>query len=348
MARRSELILSPYTYLPNGTGSSLALIKSKDQIFRYLVEDKLGRTLGMFKYKKTPETFDPVVFEIYLQTQGYAVVVLPEETHGKPKGIYVLQGQIGGELNASYRPTLAMPVSPYLQYSAQLKIGEECVVVRANEIYRGINEINSFYAGLLAEAYTTLRLQLINLRAPVIVKTDDDDTKASADEYFKALEEGDLKSFLSKNTIEDLAEGASGIDYTNRGQSHVKDTMELIQYLHAQWNIAIGLNDNYNMKREAINSTEVDSNTEPLMTWVDAQLESRKKGIEEINAMFGTEIEVELGDDWRRAYEYVIQALENAEADNEANPDEKTIEEKREEVEKPEETKEEKKDDQAD
>lgn len=347
MSKRNDLILSPYTYLPNGTGSSLALIKSKEQIFRYLVEDKLGRTLGMFEYEDVPDTFDPVVFEIYLQTQGYAIVCKPNDTHGKPDGIYVLQGSLGGELDASYRPTLAMPVSPYLQYSAQLEIGKDCVVVRANEIYRGINEINSFYAGLLAEAYTTLRIQLINLRAPVIVKTDDDDTKASADEYFKALEAGDLKSFLSKNTIEDLAEGASGIDYTNRGQSHIKDTMELIQYLHAQWNIAIGLNDNYNMKREAINSTEVDSNTEPLMTWVDAQLESRKKGIKEINEMSGTSIKVKLGADWQRAYEYVLQALENAESDNEANPDDQTIEEKREEAEKLEETKEEKKDDQA-
>ena len=327
MARSDKgITLSPYAYLPCGTGSSLNFVASKEAIFRYLVEDKLGRTIGMFEYENVPATFDPVILEIYLQTQGYAIIT---KVNGE---LYVLNGTLGGELNASYRPTLAIPVSPYLNFSKDCEIGKDCVVVKANELYRGFNEINSLYGGLLAEAYTTLRVQLINNRVPSIIKVNDDTSKQNAENFFKNVIDGKLSALITDDTLEDIVEGAKGLDYANKGQQTIKDTLELIQYLSARWNIAFGLNDNYNMKREAINSSEVDSNTMPLETLVDSQLEARQKAIDECNKLYGTNIKVKLGKDWKRAYEYVIQALENAEADNEKN-DTNKIEKEREEVE---------------
>lgn len=327
MARNKEpLTLSPYSYLPCGTGSTLAFVSSKEAIFNHLVMDKLGRTLGMFEYENLPKTIDPVILEIYLQTQGYAIIV---PVNGD---LYVLNGTLGGELNASYRPTLAMPVSPYLNFSEQCEIGKDCVVIKANELYKGFAEINSLYAGLLTEAYQTLRVELINARVPSILRVTDDTSKANADNFFKKVINGDISALVTDDTLEDIVEGAKALDFNNKGMSKIKDTMEVIQYLIARWNIELGLNDNYNMKREAINSTEVDSNTMPLETLVDVQMSCRKKGFEEVNKLFGTEIKVKLGKDWKRAYEYVIQAMKNAEVDNEQS-DQNKIEEERKEAE---------------
>ena len=312
MGRNNVLSLTPFDYLPCGTGSSLAFIGSKEAIFNHLVKDKLGRTLNMFEYEGFPETFDTKILEVYLQTQGYAIV-----TNVPDKGIYVLNGTLGGELDASYQPTIAIPVSPYLDFSETRTIGKDCAVIKADNLYRGFSDINSLWGGLLTEAYTTLRVQLINARIPSIIKVEDDSSKQKAIEFFKNVEEGRLSALVTDETIEDIVEGAKALDYSNKGLNHIKDTMELIQYIIARWNIEQGLNDNYNMKREAINSTEVDSNTAPLMTIVDSQLKSRQEGVDEINRIFGTKGKVKLGEDWRRAYKYVVQAMDNAEKDNE-------------------------------
>lgn len=326
MSRNKELILSPYTYLPNGTGASINFVEDKKAIFEYLVKDKLARTIGMFEYSGFPETFDSIMLEIYLQTQGFAIVTKVNDD------LYVLNGTLGGEPNASYKPTLATPVSPYLNFSKTCAIGQDCIVVKANELYTGFGEINSLFAGMLSDAYATLRLQLINSRIPSIWKVEDEASKQKAETYFKNVIDGKLSAFVGSDSLEEIVESLSVHDYTNKGQQQIKDTMEVIQYLQARWNIEFGLNDNYNMKREAINSTEVDSNTMPLMTGVLSQLESRKKGVEEINRLYGTNGSVKLGENWARAYEYVIQALENAENDNEQeNPNE--IEEERKEIE---------------
>ena len=313
MARKDEVLtLNPYSYLPCGTGSSLSFVSSKQAIFNELVMDKLGRTISMFEWEGFGETFDPVILEIYLQTQGYAIIVKVND------GLYVVNGTLGGELNPSYRPKDAKPVNPYLDIPAvNYVIGENCVVIKANELYRGFADINSLYAGLLTEALVSLRLELVNIRIPSIMRVLDDNGKEKARTFFKAIEDGRLDAFVSDETIEDIVEGAKALDYANKGLSKLKDTMEIIQYVKAQWNIELGLNDNYNMKREAINSTEVDSNVMPLETLVDTQFASRKKGVEDIKKVFGVEGRVKLGKDWKRAVEYVTQSLENAEADNE-------------------------------
>lgn len=323
MAKNKGYEINNFAYLPNGTGCSSQLIWNKEALFNHLVIDKLARTIGMFEWEGFGDKFDPVILEIYLQTQGYAIVT---KVNGE---LYVLNGTLGGQLDASYRPTIAIPVSPYLQFSASQRIGEECVVVKNNELYQGFNGINSVYGAMLAEALTTLKVELINARVPTIVRVLDDAGKTKAAEFFRSVINGDIQALVTDETIEDIVEGAKSLEYNNKGMSKLKDTMEMIQYVMARWNIEVGLNDNYNMKREAINSTEVDSNTMPLETLVDAALKSREKAVKEIEKVFGVKGSVKLGADWKRAYEYVIQALENAEADNETKEDDK-IEKERE------------------
>ena len=60
------------------------------------------------------------------------------------------------------------------------------------------------------------------------------------------------------------------------------------------------------MKREAINDAESGMNEDSLLPLVDDMLENRKRGVEKINKMFGTNITVELDSSWKEVeYEYV-------------------------------------------
>ena len=99
--------------------------------------------------------------------------------------------------------------------------------------------------------------------------------------------------------------------------SSIKDTLEARQWLLAHWNIELGLNDNYNMKRESLNENEIEANSDTLTPLMDDMLKCRRKMCEEINEIFGTEISVDFSSSWKRVHkrEKNAQKIEDAQVE---------------------------------
>jgi hypothetical protein len=77
----------------------------------------------------------------------------------------------------------------------------------------------------------------------------------------------------------------------------------------------LGLNANYNMKRERLNLGEVSMNVDVLLPYVDNMLKERQNAVEKINEMFDTEISVKLASSWgleRDNYNALAADLETA------------------------------------
>src|SRR5699024_3264973 len=70
------------------------------------------------------------------------------------------------------------------------------------------------------------------------------------------------------------------------------------QYLKGSMYNEIGLNANFNMKRERLNTSEIEMNSEALYPIVDNMLYNRRLTIDAINDKFGTNIEVEFNSSW--------------------------------------------------
>ena len=72
------------------------------------------------------------------------------------------------------------------------------------------------------------------------------------------------------------------------------------------------------MKREAINSAESRLNDDILHPTIDVMLQCRKKAVEKINKMFGTNITVELNSVWEqnKIEEDLLLQYQEAEVDN--------------------------------
>ena len=68
--------------------------------------------------------------------------------------------------------------------------------------------------------------------------------------------------------------------------------IEYHQYLKAGLFNELGLNSNYNMKRESINSNESQLNDDMLHPLIDDMLARRREALEEVNAMFGLNVSV--------------------------------------------------------
>lgn len=266
----------------------------------------LSRTQSMFRYDNLPDTIPARILELYLQINGNACFteITQEQINasdrarerGLEPGVYVFCGGMGGELDQYYMPTIYTVANPYLNFSANLKIDKDCIVVPSDSLYMGLLPLFSKYATLLTENELSIYDAIINLRIESIISANDDTTKKSAEKYLDDLINGKIGIIAEKNFVED---GLHVNPFHTAGSAGgVQNLIELEQYLRATWYNDLGLNANYNMKRESLNSTESQLNDDALLPLVDDMLNQRKIGLEKVNKQYGLNISVSLNSAW--------------------------------------------------
>lgn len=272
--------------------------KNKDRNIDDMLRYMLRRSTQMFKYTGLPKTIPKYILELYLQTNGNVCFY---KYDGE---LYVFTGGMGGELNEYYLPTIYTIANPFLKLTKNLIIDKECVVVANDSCYQGMLPQFKKYATGLVENELSMNIASINSRIISLISASDDRTLKSAETYVKHIYDGDL-SIVSEDAFLD---GVKVQPYAKATNDTLSKLIEYNQYLKASWFNDIGLNANYNMKREAINSNESQLNDDMLLPTVDDMLEHRKDGIEKVNEMYGTNISVELNSSWR----YNVDELENS------------------------------------
>ena len=76
----------------------------------------------------------------------------------------------------------------------------------------------------------------------------------------------------------------------------------------------------YNPKRAQVNSEEVEANDQLLLISKDDMLKERKEGLERINDMFGTDINVKISDRFNIEFSQLNEGgVENANNDERTN-----------------------------
>lgn len=284
-----------------------SILNDKALLQKQIISQMLNKTITIFKYGNLPETITDKDIEIITQVNGYSIW---KEVDGK---LYVFYGSLGGEPNPYYLPTIAIIANPALRYNASLKIDEECVVMLNDYLYTGLMPLFNKYGSLLTEADISLKYAIINARVPALLQSDNDNTYKSAQEFFSKIEKGDGYGIIASK---EFFEGIKSQDFYK--QPYIKDLIESIQYIKASWYNEIGLNSQFNMKREAINSAESRLNDDILHPTIDVMLQCRKKAVEKINKMFGTNITVELNSVWEqnKIEEDLLLQYQKAEVDN--------------------------------
>lgn len=260
----------------------------KDVNVRNQVLYMLNRSLLMFRYHGLPESIPAIELERILQTNGYAGIT---EVNGE---LYALYGGLGGMYDAYGRPTIMTVANPWLKFNATLKIGEEVTLMRNDTMMMGLIPIYSKYTTIMNENEITMVLASISKRVNNLISVSDDNTAESARVYLKKLEEGDLGYIFESKLFESLKTSPMG----SGGHVQLTELIELQQYLKASMYNEIGLNANFNMKRERLNSSEVEMNSDNLYPLVDNMLEHRRLALEEINKKYGLNITVEFNSSW--------------------------------------------------
>lgn len=247
-----------------------------------------NKTMAMFKYHNLPNTIPCYELENLLQKNGFACVAQVEGS------LYAFDGGLGGEPDVYYRPTICTVANPALKLTRDFEIDKDCVIMKNDSNMVGLSHTIAKYNTLLAENEITMLIALINSRMNIIFSGADSATKASAEQYLNMIVQGKLGVISDNAFLESLK---IQIGSTTRNNVF-EDLIRLNQYLKAGLNNAIGLNSNSAMKKERLITAEIDVNNTALYPLIDDMLECRRIAIEKINAMFETDISVELNSSW--------------------------------------------------
>lgn len=262
--------------------------KEKDRNTRNQVMYMLNRSLLMFEYHGLPESIPPIELERLLQSNGFAGIT---EVDGK---LYAFYGGLGGEQDVYGRPTTMVISNPALNYNETLEIEKDVVLMRNDSMMLGLIPTFAKYCSMMNENEVSLTLASISQRVNNLISVADDNTATSASKYLKQLEEGKLGYIFESKLFDSLQTNPMN----SSGGTSITELIELQQYLKASMFNEIGLNANYNMKRERLNSAEVEMNSDNLYPLVDNMLEHRRLALQEINEKYGTDISVEFNSSW--------------------------------------------------
>ena len=262
--------------------------KDKPRNVENLMKYMLNRSNIMFQYHNLPDSIPSREIELLLQTNGFGVFI---EVEGK---YYIVNGGLGGEPDVYNMPTEAVISIPALKLNKTYKINEDCIVIPNDSMYLGLLPMYAKYCTLMNENEMTMLLATVNKRIQHLLSANDDNTIESAKKFLEKVFDGEIGVIGESKLFESLKVNTT----STTSQVSMKDLFEYEQYLKASMYNEIGLSANFNMKRERLSSSEVEANTDNLYPLVDDMLNSRRKGLEKVNEMFGLDIQVEFNSSW--------------------------------------------------
>lgn len=281
-------------------------VKNKDTAVLSFIENTLAKTQSMFVYDGLPDSIPDTVLEKMLQENGSVFVA---DVDGV---IYAFSGVAGGEPDVYDRPTIYTVSNPALRLNRNFLIEKDGVLMKNDSNGNSLLPLIGKYAVLVTDGVISLNTATVLSRITMLISASDDKTKQSADDFVSKILNGDF-SVIGENAF---FKGVNLQTTPTANTQQLTQLVEVIQYFNARLFNELGLNANFNMKRERLNLGEVSMNEDVLLPYVDNMLKCRQKAVEQINKKFGLNISVNLGSSWNLTHENYEKIVSDVDTDN--------------------------------
>lgn len=268
-------------------------------MYTYYVKTLLNRVTNMFTWENLPETVDENFLTITLFTQGRLIWT---DFNGK---LYALNGNYGGEPDVYYYPSQFIISNPILG-SKIVDIDKTGVLMYLTDTDKmfstgetgGLFGLISTTAQLLSDNISSINIAQRNTRITALVTAGNQAQKISAENAIQRMYDGEpyevvINDLINALKINPMSESTAG------GAQYIKELVELNQYILAQFYHSIGVNSNYNMKRERVSGEEIAVNNDCLTINIIDMLTNLQEAVQKINAMFNTNISVDFSKEWK-------------------------------------------------
>lgn len=304
-----------YRFLDVPVGAAVDYVKDKERSCKAFATYFMLRCMKMLKYDGLPEEMPVDCLSKILLSNGWGWftkwnrdrgsdnIVTTKQLAGD-KQFYFFDGTLGGVPDAYYRPTKLIVANPGSKCFKDFDLnrekngtyyGDEGVIIRNDSLYQGLMPIILRYSYLLAENVLTLHSADVWLRILALISAPDDSSLASAQSYIDSVEKGKLcavgeSSFLDKSIKLQSPPSNNG--------SYLTQFIEYQQYFLGSFFNEIGLNANFNMKRESIAKSESSLNEDSMLPLCQNMLNTQQQDFSVVNEMFGLNIKVSFDSAW--------------------------------------------------
>ena len=282
----------------------------------------LNRIAQMFVFENLPSEMAGDFLSRELFVHG-RVGITTNGTDKRFTSPRIWRGWCGGEITAEYTGSRFIGASPVLG-GADFKIGEggeviynstedkfapfatEQFTMKKGKIvppsdplpYTALYSYILRTSEMLENIDISIRTLLRTSRATVFVTAKTQEIKNGAQIILNKILNGEEYGIFLDDLLNSL--NITFAPTANNAQSLLNELKEQYQFMLAEFYHAVGINANYNLKRERLNTAEIDVNTDALFINILDMLKCREQGVKNVNAMFGTNITVRLGDEWQR------------------------------------------------
>lgn len=219
--------------------------------------------------------------EEYLYDEGKTLFVNDEML-----GFLILKVAPNGKLNIYGKPRNFTGYG--IGYSKQYSL-DNAVLIKNNTMQRPTKDMVNFYCAKLADIEQTKDLQRNAHKTPFMLECDEN-TLLSAKNIFKQINANEPVIFKNKNK----AEGEIGVNVLTTNAPYILDKLE-DEYHNYEARILtlLGLDNYCEDKKERVQSAEVESQQEFIISSFRASLRERQIACEKINKMFGLDLYVD-------------------------------------------------------
>ena len=258
-------------------------------------------------------------------------------------GIYAVRGDLGGEPDEYYIPTVYTCANPILgskqvyrkDWNGNKKNGVVIFNTDVDNIWcggwnNGLYDLISQTATLLADNIVSINCQQINSRVQVFFTADGEPQAVAGEAVLRKMYAGSPYQILRSDLVDKLTVNPiSGTGVAN----NITQLVELQNFIVANFFQSIGVKSNNVMKRERLITAEIDEQNDYVAISLLEMIASWQKGFNEVNELYGKDIQCELNPVLLReiAEQFSTESINDETADEttatveEESPDEKEV-----------------------
>lgn len=255
-------------------------------------------SISMFEWKNLPDTIDERFMELTLFGDGMVVFFKDEVL-----GYLALRTMIGGRLDVYQIPTERTAYASN-GYNKMLD-NENSVIIFNNMIHKPSSMVVETYSRRLYELDRSIDVNAKAQKTPIFIQCDESQRLTMKNMYMKY--EGNEPFIFGDKSL-----NPNSLKVLKTDAPYVAD--KLYQLKTQIWNEALtylGISNLNIQKKERLVADEVVRNQGGTIASRYSRLESRRKACEQINNMFGLDIDCDYREDYREADDETMFAGES-------------------------------------
>lgn len=257
--------------------------------FSFYYRQLYMKLFSVFRFEGLPEIQDKDFLQETLFREGVMACFIPNNSAGP----ILMNGSATG-YNMFYHPSQFIIANPVLG-NYTLNIGVDCELLDlghcAGDFY-SFDPLIVRYASLLASIDGSLNMTLMNSKVAQVFSASDNAALKTMQKVYDDVSEGKPAVFIAKGLRDDVEVKPyfNNVKNTYIGTELLQDRQTIMN----QFLTEIGINNANTQKRERLITAEADSNQGEVKAIVDEVLDRMNICFGKINAMFGTNMSVEL------------------------------------------------------